>query len=80
MERELFHGVSAEGSQAPAAQPAIKPRVLVVDDDRSMCEFLEIGLRKRGFDIVWRTSPWQGFTFCPMVAWRQSSWTSTCRA
>ena len=35
----------------------MKPRVLVVDDDRGMCELLEIGLRKRGFDVVWRTQP-----------------------
>jgi DNA-binding NtrC family response regulator len=32
-------------------------RVLVVDDDRAMCEMLEGGLRRRGFDCVWRTSP-----------------------
>ncbi len=31
--------------------------MLVVDDDRGMCELLEIGLRKRGFDVVWRTQP-----------------------
>ena len=29
----------------------------MVDDDRSMCELLEFGLRKRGFEIVWRTQP-----------------------
>ena len=34
-----------------------RPRVLIVDDDRSMCELLEIGLRKRGFDPLWRTDP-----------------------
>lgn len=31
--------------------------MLVVDDDRAMCELLELGLRKRGFDVVWRTQP-----------------------
>lgn len=35
----------------------MKPRVLVVDDDSGMCEVLEIGLRKRGFDVIWRTQP-----------------------
>jgi two-component system response regulator HydG len=31
-------------------------RVLVVDDDRSLCESLEVGLRSRGFKVAWRTS------------------------
>jgi len=31
-------------------------RVLVVDDDRALCETLEVGLRKRGYDVGWRTS------------------------
>jgi two-component system, NtrC family, response regulator AtoC len=31
-------------------------RVLVVDDDPSMCELLEVGLVARGFDITWTTS------------------------
>ncbi len=32
-------------------------RVLLVDDDRALCEALEGGLRKRGFDVTWQTSP-----------------------
>jgi two-component system response regulator HydG len=31
-------------------------RVLLVDDDRSLCESLEVGLRSRGFRVTWRTS------------------------
>ena len=31
-------------------------RVLVVDDDRSMCELLQAGLVRRGFEVTWRTS------------------------
>lgn len=31
--------------------------MLVIDDDRGMCEMLELGLRKRGFDVIWRTQP-----------------------
>ena len=31
--------------------------MLVIDDDRGMCEMLEIGLRKRGFEVIWRTQP-----------------------
>ncbi len=32
------------------------PRVLLVDDDPSLCETLEAGLARRGFTVVWRTS------------------------
>ncbi len=32
-------------------------RVLIIDDDRSMCEVLEGALRPRGFDVAWRTTP-----------------------
>ncbi len=32
-------------------------RVLIVDDDRSMCEMLEADLRLRGFECTWTTSP-----------------------
>lgn len=31
-------------------------RVLIVDDDQSMCELLQAGLKRRGFDPVYRTS------------------------
>jgi DNA-binding NtrC family response regulator len=31
-------------------------RVLIVDDDRPMCELLEAGLARKGFDVAWRTS------------------------
>jgi two-component system response regulator HydG len=31
----------------------MKPRVLVVDDDRSMCELLEVDLGKRGYAVTW---------------------------
>jgi two-component system response regulator HydG len=34
----------------------MKGKVLLVDDDRSLCETLELGLRKRDFDVAWRTS------------------------
>ena len=34
----------------------IRRRVLLVDDDRSTCEMLEAGLRRRGFETEWRTS------------------------
>jgi two-component system response regulator AtoC len=32
-------------------------RVLIVDDDASMCKLLADGLGRRGFDVAWRTSP-----------------------
>jgi len=31
-------------------------RVLVVDDDEALCETLEAGLRRRGYDAAWRPS------------------------
>ncbi|MDA7979404.1 MAG: sigma-54 dependent transcriptional regulator [Pirellulales bacterium] len=37
-------------------------RVLVVDDEASMCELLEADLRLRGFDVAWRTSAEEAFT------------------
>ena len=30
-------------------------RILVVDDDRSMCELLQVGLARRGFEVTWHT-------------------------
>ncbi len=30
-------------------------RILVADDDRSMCELLQAGLARRGFEVTWRT-------------------------
>jgi DNA-binding NtrC family response regulator len=34
----------------------MKGRVLLVDDDRSLCETLELGLAKRDFGVTWKTS------------------------
>jgi two-component system response regulator HydG len=34
----------------------VSERVLVVDDDRTLCETLEAGLSRRGFTVTWRTS------------------------
>lgn len=31
-------------------------RVLVVDDERGVCELLEAGLERKGFEVAWRTS------------------------
>jgi len=33
----------------------VKGHVLVVDDDRSMCELLDADLGARGFEVTWRT-------------------------
>jgi two-component system, NtrC family, response regulator AtoC len=30
--------------------------ILLVDDDRDLCETLALGLRKRGYEVAWRTS------------------------
>lgn len=37
----------------------MKPKILVIEDDRGMCELLEIGLGKRGFSVHWSTDPIQ---------------------
>jgi two-component system response regulator HydG len=39
----------------------VKPRVLIVDDERSMCEMLEADLKLRAFDVLWHTSAEKGF-------------------
>src|SRR4051812_44172306 len=36
-------------------------RVLIVDDDPGMCEFVSSGLGKRGFETAWRTSSDEAF-------------------
>ena len=33
----------------------MKGRVLIVDDDRSMCEMLDLDLKRRGFQVTWHT-------------------------
>ncbi len=33
------------------------PAVLVVDDDREMCELVEAGLRQRNYSVTWKTTP-----------------------
>lgn len=39
----------------------MKPCVLIVDDERSMCEMLETDLKLRDFDVLWFTSAEEGF-------------------
>jgi DNA-binding NtrC family response regulator len=31
-------------------------RILIVDDDRALCETLQVGLGRRGFEVAWRSS------------------------
>ena len=38
----------------------MKPRVLIVDDERNMCELLETDLKLREFEPVWYTSADEG--------------------
>ncbi|HEV8244169.1 MAG TPA: sigma-54 dependent transcriptional regulator [Polyangiaceae bacterium] len=44
---------SAESTPRPTARPG----VLVVDDDREMCELAEAGLTQRGYAVTWRLNP-----------------------
>lgn len=39
----------------------MKPRVLIVDDERSMCELIEVDLRMRDFAPVWFTAAEEAF-------------------
>jgi DNA-binding NtrC family response regulator len=39
----------------------VKPRVLIVDDERSMCELIEVDLRMRDFAPVWFTAADEAF-------------------
>jgi two-component system, NtrC family, response regulator AtoC len=35
----------------------MKGTILVVDDDRALCELVDVGLRKAGFEVTWTTDP-----------------------
>lgn len=35
----------------------MNPQILIVDDDRGMCEFLEVGLATRNLTVRWTTDP-----------------------
>ena len=35
----------------------MKTNIVLIDDDRSMCEMLAAALGRRGFDVTWRLSP-----------------------
>lgn len=37
--------------------PAGAPRILVVDDDREMCEMVQVALAQRGYSATWRLTP-----------------------
>jgi DNA-binding NtrC family response regulator len=34
----------------------VSGRVLIIDDDASACELLEVSLSRKGFDVTWRAS------------------------
>jgi two-component system response regulator HydG len=34
----------------------MRGRIIVIDDDQSMCEMLEAGLKRKNFEVVWQTS------------------------
>ncbi len=46
---------SAPADQTP--RNTTRPAVLVVDDDREMCELAEAGLTQRGYAVTWRLNP-----------------------
>src|SRR5882724_11071172 len=38
------------------SEPPRTPNILVVDDEREMCELVKADLTRRGYDVSWRTS------------------------
>jgi two-component system response regulator HydG len=44
-------------ASASCKETSVERRVLIIDDDRSMCEILESELKRRDFDVVTSTSP-----------------------
>jgi len=34
----------------------MRGRIIVIDDDQGMCEMIETGLKRKDFDVTWRTS------------------------
>jgi two-component system response regulator AtoC len=46
----------ADGKREVAVPATTKGRVLIVDDDRAMCEMLDNALRRRGFVTAWKSS------------------------
>jgi two-component system response regulator HydG len=57
LRHEIGKSSAAEdGSEGPEQEEtALTGKVMVVDDDRSMCELIEAGLKKRGYDVAWST-------------------------
>src|SRR5262245_26454714 len=39
-------------------------RILLVDDDRDLCQWLESALSRRGFAVAWRTSADEALALC----------------
>ena len=51
----------ATSERPEAAGQVAVGRVLVVDDDQTLCEAMETTLRRRGLEIMWRTSAHDAF-------------------
>ncbi len=50
---------------SPSTSPGeSRGRLLLVDDDASMCEMLEVDLRERGFSVTWCTTPDEALGLC----------------
>jgi two-component system response regulator HydG len=49
-------------SAAPVSERKFSARVLIVEDDRDLCETLEADLQARGFGVVWKQTPEEALT------------------
>src|SRR4051794_1234025 len=62
-EATTWKAVGGGGLRLPVIQCPREPtesmdrRILIIDDDRSMCEVLESELRRREFEVTWVTAP-----------------------
>jgi two-component system response regulator HydG len=47
-------------TKTPVRSEPVQGRILIIDDDRSMCEILESALKRRDFEVASRTAPEEG--------------------
>jgi two-component system response regulator HydG len=46
-----------QATETPIPTAAKRHRILVADDERDMCELVQAGLRQRGYEVTWHTTP-----------------------
>jgi len=64
-----FIGISEIGVSLKAGRGAIMAKILVLDDDQGMREFLEIMLSKEGYDVTTADDPAKAINLCRKTAY-----------